>query len=83
MTNQVTSELSDRQRRIFLFVAKHIEQRHYAPSIREIAARLGISSTSVVEYNLAKLEAAGLITRAQGIARGMTIRKWPEGLRAE
>lgn len=76
-------ELSERQRRIFLFIANYIEQRGYAPSVREIAKGADISSTSLVQHHIGKLEVAGYLSHTQSIARGLRVRKWPEELQAE
>jgi len=75
MTDRTAAALSDRQRRIFKFVAEHIGEKGYAPSVREITVATGISSTSVVEYNIARLEAKGYLLRQEGIARGLILRK--------
>jgi repressor LexA len=45
----------------------------YPPSMREIAAATGISSTSVVSYNLDRLEEAGYITRDREVSRGLKL----------
>lgn len=44
-----------------------------SPTTREIAAALGLSSTSVVQYHLEYLEAAGLIERPAGKSRMISI----------
>src|SRR5262249_41241797 len=43
----------------------------YPPSIREIGQAVGISSTSVVDYNLRALERNGLIRRDREVSRGL------------
>ena len=45
----------------------------YAPSYREIAAGVGVSSTSVVGYHLRRLEKRGLIERVAGVARSISV----------
>ena len=47
--------LSERQRRMLDFIAKWTAESGYPPSIREIGEAVGISSTSVVNYNLNRL----------------------------
>lgn len=50
------------------------------PTVRELCAELGLSSTSVALYNLAKLERAGIIERPAGKARSIRLlRRWEEG----
>ncbi len=65
--------LSDRQRRILEFLGMYVEENGYPPSIREIGAAAGISSTSVVSYNLRRLEEKGYITRDRDVSRGLKL----------
>lgn len=46
---------------------------HFSPSIRELLGSLPVKSTSVVQYNLKKLEQQGSITRVPGINRSIVI----------
>ena len=69
--------LSQRQQKILQFVNAYLEEHAYPPSIREIGAAAGISSTSVVSYNLRRLEEAGFITREPDVSRGLRLSKWP------
>jgi len=63
--------LSPKQERIISFVTEFLRDKGYPPTIRDIAAGCGISSTSVVAYNLNKLEQAGYIRRHSDISRGI------------
>jgi len=63
--------LSAKQERIINFVTEFLQDKGYPPTIRDIAAGCGISSTSVVAYNLNKLEQAGYIRRHSDISRGI------------
>jgi repressor LexA len=65
--------ISKKQRKILRFVGQHIEENGYPPSMREICAATGISSTSVVSYNLDRLEEAGYISRDREVSRGMRL----------
>jgi repressor LexA len=65
--------LSDKQQRIYRYIQQFIRDNGYAPAIRNIQNDLHISSTSVVAYNLKKLEERGLIDRAAKFARGMKL----------
>lgn len=65
--------LSNRQQKIYRYIRHFVRKRHYPPTIREIGSALGISSTSVVNYNLNKLEEAGLIERDREVSRGLKI----------
>lgn len=69
----VKKNLSPRQRRILSFVNEYIKERGYPPSIREIGAAAGISSTSVVAYNLRRLEDRGYISRQRDVSRGLRL----------
>jgi len=63
--------LSPKQERIINFVTEFLNDKGYPPTIRDIAAGCGISSTSVVAYNLNKLAQAGYIRRHSDISRGI------------
>ncbi|OQY20876.1 MAG: repressor LexA, partial [Anaerolineaceae bacterium 4572_32.1] len=65
--------LSERQQRILEFLDKYIVENSYPPSIREIGAAVGISSTSVVSYNLRRLEERGYISRDREVSRGLKL----------
>jgi len=65
--------LSIRQRNILQFIIHFINEKEYPPTIREIGEKVGISSTSVVNYNLNKLENEALISRDRDVSRGLSI----------
>ena len=67
------SELASPQAQILQFLGKFIEQHGYPPSIVEIGSAVGINSTSVVGYNLRRLEEKGFVTRDPEISRGVTV----------
>lgn len=69
----VGRKLSDRQQQILDYIQAYVEDRGYPPSIREIGDRVGISSTSVVDYNLRALERDGLIRRDREVSRGLEV----------
>jgi len=71
--------LSSKQERIINFVTEFLHDRGYPPTIRDIAAGCGISSTSVVTYNLNKLEQAGYIRRHSDISRGIALNRQKKG----
>ena len=66
-------KLSDRQRDIISFIGKFSQEKGYPPTIREIGEAANISSTSVVNYNLNKLEKEGYIVRALKVSRGVRL----------
>jgi repressor LexA len=69
----MTKQLSRRQQDILRFIESFTEDRSYPPTIREIQEGLGISSTSVVDYNLNVLEQRNLIHRNRNISRGIEL----------
>lgn len=66
-------ELSPRQERILQFIRSFTAANGYPPTIREIGREVGITSTSVVNYNLDKLQKDGLLERDRTISRGLKI----------
>ena len=66
-------KLSDRQKSMLTFIAEFVEGNNYPPTIREIGTACGISSTSVVKYNLTKLEREKLIKRDKEVSRGLSL----------
>jgi repressor LexA len=67
--------LSKRQTKIVEFLQDFIDTHHYPPTIREIGAAAKISSTSVVNYNLNRLEELGYIERQRTVSRGLRLLK--------
>lgn len=65
--------LSERQQAILDFIHDFSIKSKYPPTIREIGKSVGISSTSVVNYNLNILEKQGLIERDRTISRGIKL----------
>src|SRR3990170_6092200 len=63
--------LSGRQKQIINFLSRFAEENSYPPTVRDIVSGCGISSTSVVDYNLDILEREGYIRRHPGISRGI------------
>ena len=66
-------KLSERQKSMLAFIAEFVEGNNYPPTIREIGTACGISSTSVVKYNLTKLERGKLIKRDKEVSRGLSL----------
>jgi len=65
--------LSPKQQNIIDFIHQFLVDRAYPPSIRDIVAGCGISSTSVVNYNLNILEREGYIRRHPEVSRGIEL----------
>jgi repressor LexA len=66
-------DLSERQQNILDFIQAFIGENQFPPTIREIGQRVGISSTSVVKYNLDALQKKGLLERDHDISRGIRL----------
>ena len=65
--------LSERQVRILEFIETYLAEHDYPPTIREIGKAVGISSTSVVKYNLERLQDKGKIKRSGEVSRGLRL----------
>lgn len=65
--------LSRKQKQIISFIRQYLRDNGYPPSVRDIVKGCDISSTSVVVYNLNKLERAGYIRRQSDISRGIEL----------
>jgi len=66
-------ELSSKKQRILDFIRQFLADRGYPPTIRDIVKGCGISSTSVVDYNLKILARKGYIRRHREISRGIEL----------
>ena len=65
--------LSSKQQRIIDFIRSFLAERGYPPTIRDIVSGCGISSTSVVAYNLDILRKEGYIRRHREVSRGIEL----------
>jgi repressor LexA len=68
-------KLSERQKKILVFIEKFLKRFGYPPTIREIGEAVDIGSTSVVNYNLNKLVNAGYLERSPEVSRGLRLLK--------
>ncbi len=64
--------LSKRQQSILKFISDYREEHARPPTIREIGKAVEISSTSVVNYNLTRLEERGYLNRDAEVSRGIS-----------
>src|SRR3972149_4101365 len=69
----MNDELPEKQRAILEFLREFVEQHDYPPSIRDIQVGCGMSSTSVVDYNLKALQQRGYIRRDKEGSRAIVI----------
>ena len=56
-------KISKRQQQIYDYIRAYQQEKGYPPSVREMAAAVGLSSPSTVHAHLSALEARGLIKR--------------------
>ncbi len=66
-------QLTDRQREIVEFIKSFIAENGYPPSVREIRDGVGVLSTSTVHLELTEIETVGVIRRAGGRSRAITL----------
>ncbi len=69
----MAKDLSPKQQSILRFIRRFIDEHDYPPSIRQIQDGCKISSTSVVDYNLRKLEGDGYIRRDREVSRAIEL----------
>ncbi len=72
--------LSKRQQSILQFTRGYMDEHGRPPTIREIGKAVGINSTSVVNYNLGKLEERGYLDRDPDVSRGLRLTDKANGL---
>ena len=65
--------LSERQQRMLQFIRNYFSEHGRPPTVREIGNAVGISSTSVVDYNLRILERDGHLKRERELSRGIEL----------
>jgi repressor LexA len=69
----VTTELSARQSAIVAFIRAHVAEHGYPPTVRDIAAAVGLVSPSSVAYQLAQLVELGAIRRDPDRPRAIVV----------
>lgn len=71
--NRQRERVEEQEQRILECIRDFIQERGYPPTVRDIARELGISSTSVVDYHLKRLEQARWIERDPRSSRGIRL----------
>jgi repressor LexA len=66
-------ELTDRQRQVLEFIKAETERQGFPPTVRDIGAAVGLSSSSTVHAHLEALEAKGLIRRDPSKPRALEV----------
>ncbi len=64
-------KLTDRENSVYEYIKNSINERGYAPSVRDIRDALGFKSTSTVHMYLTRLAEKGLISRELGKSRAI------------
>ena len=67
------STLTPKQQRIYDYILTFTAEHGYPPSVREIGAAVGLKSPSTVHFHLKGLEEAGVIIKAEGKTRAITL----------
>ncbi len=65
--------LTPKQQEIYDFICDFTQEHGYPPSVREIGQAVGLKSPSTVHFHLKGLENAGVLTKAAGKTRAMTL----------
>ncbi len=65
--------LTEREQRILDYMREYVAKWGYPPTVRDVAAALGIKSTSTVHKSIAALEKAGAIKKQAGKRRALDI----------
>lgn len=74
------TKISSKQLMILKSIHEAIENKGYPPTVREIAADVGLASTSTVHGHLSRLENNGFISRDPALTRAIELT--PTGLEA-
>ncbi len=65
--------LSPKQQQIYDYIIVFQKEHGYPPSVREIGEAVALKSPSTVHFHLKGLEEKGLITKAEGKTRAITV----------
>lgn len=76
----IASRLSPKQQQVLEFIIGFMDQRGYAPSVREIGAGVGLRSPATVYAHLRNLEKKGCIQRDPTKPRTIEVIAVPQGL---
>ena len=77
------AELTRKQQQIYDFILEFTSAHGYPPSVREIGTAVGLKSPSTVHFHLKGLEEAGVIVKAEGKTRAISLPGAPLGPVAE
>ena len=66
-------KLTAKQQQIYDYILSFTNEHGYPPSVREIGAAVGLKSPSTVHFHMKGLEEAGVIVKAEGKTRAITL----------
>lgn len=67
------AKLTAKQQQIYDCILSFTSEHGYPPSVREIGAAVGLKSPSTVHFHMRGLEEAGLIVKAEGKTRAISL----------
>ena len=76
-------ELTPKQQEIYEYIVQFTQDKGYPPSVREIGQALGLKSPSTVHFHIKGLENAGVLTKAAGKTRAMTLTEEADGAKRD
>ena len=77
------ANLTRKQQQIYDFILEFTSAHGYPPSVRELGTAVGLKSPSTVHFHLKGLEEAGVIVKAEGKTRAISLPGAPLGPVAE
>ena len=73
------ANLTRKQQQIYDFILEFTNRHGYPPSVREIGAAVSLKSPSTVHFHMKGLEEAGVIVKAEGKTRAISLPGAPLG----
>ena len=67
------AKLTKKQQEVYDYILSFTTQHGYPPSVREIGAAVGLKSPSTVHFHMKGLEEAGVIVKAEGKTRAISL----------
>lgn len=67
------ASLTYRQQQIYDYIVMYTREHGYPPSVREIGTAVGLKSPSTVHFHMKGLEQAGIIVKAEGKTRAISL----------
>ncbi len=67
------AKLTRKQQEIYDYILSFTNEHGYPPSVREIGAGVGLKSPSTVHFHMKGLEEAGVIVKAEGKTRAISL----------